>query len=650
MNDENKLIIYQVFTRLFGNNNNHCINNGSITENGCGKMADFTAKALGEIKKLGATHIWYTGIIEHATQTDYRRHNIQPDHPAIVKGKAGSPYAIKDYYDVDPDLAKDVPERMREFENLVQRTHRSGLKVIIDFVPNHVARQYHSDAQPDGTSQLGSNDDTNYAFSPYNNFYYIPKSELHGQFDMKGTAAESYREFPAKATGNNRFDAYPNITDWYETIKLNYGVDYQNGGTCHFDPIPDTWTKMLDIMLFWAGKNIDGFRCDMAEMVPVEFWEWAIPQVKEQYPSLLFIAEVYNPGEYKNYLFRGKFDYLYDKVGLYDTLRAVTCGYESATAITRSWQSLGGIEKRMLNFLENHDEQRIASDFFASNPRKAIPALIVSACMNTNPMMIYFGQEFGELGMDSEGFSGRDGRTTIFDYWSVDTIRRWRNGGKFDGKMLTEDQKHLYSIYKRLLTLCNEEKAISQGAFFDLMYANVNGWRFNEHKQYTFLRKFERDGRTTIFDYWSVDTIRRWRNGGKFDGKMLTEDQKHLYSIYKRLLTLCNEEKAISQGAFFDLMYANVNGWRFNEHKQYTFLRKFERDLLLFVVNFDHISADLAINIPSHAFDFLQIPQMDQYKATELLSGKEENISLLPYKATNVAVEGYGGKILKIKL
>ena len=284
MSDE-KLIIYQVFTRLFGNNNNHCINNGSITENGCGKMADFTAKALGEIKKLGATHIWYTGIIEHATQTDYRRYNIRPDHPAIVKGKAGSPYAIKDYYDVDPDLAKDVPERMREFENLVQRTHRSGLKVIIDFVPNHVARQYHSDMQPDGTSQLGANDDTDYAFSPYNNFYYIPQSELHGQFDMKGAAAEPYKEFPAKATGNNRFDAYPNINDWYETVKLNYGVDYQNGGTCHFNPIPDTWNKMLDILMFWAEKHIDGFRCDMAEMVPVEFWEWAIPQVKAKYPA-----------------------------------------------------------------------------------------------------------------------------------------------------------------------------------------------------------------------------------------------------------------------------------------------------------------------------------------------------------------------------
>lgn len=565
MSDENKLIIYQVFTRLFGNNNNHCINNGSITENGCGKMADFTVKALGEIKKLGATHIWYTGIIEHATQTDYRRYNIRPDHPAIVKGKAGSPYAIKDYYDVDPDLAKDVPERMREFENLVQRTHRSGLKVIIDFVPNHVARQYHSDMQPDGTSQLGANDDTDYAFSPYNNFYYIPQSELHGQFDMKGAAAEPYKEFPAKATGNNRFDAYPNINDWYETVKLNYGVDYQNGGTCHFNPIPDTWNKMLDILMFWAEKHIDGFRCDMAEMVPVEFWEWAIPQVKAQYPALLFIAEVYNPKEYGNYLFRGKFDYLYDKVGLYDTLRAIVCGNESVTAITRAWQSLSGIEKRMLNFLENHDEQRIASDFFASNPRKAIPALIVSACMNVNPMMIYFGQEFGELGMDSEGFSGRDGRTTIFDYWSVDTIRRWRNGGKFDGKMLTDNQKHLYGIYQRILTLCNEEKAISQGDFFDLMYANINGWRFNEHKQYTFLRKYG-------------------------------------------------------------------------------------RDLLLFVVNFDHISADLAINIPSHAFDFLQIPQMEQYRTVDLLTGKEENISLLPYKATEISVEGYSGKILKIKL
>ena len=563
MNQEGKIIIYQVFTRLFGNNNNHCIHNGEMTDNGCGKMADFTAKALGEIKKLGATHIWYTGIIEHATQTDYRRYGICPDHPAIVKGKAGSPYAIKDYYDVDPDLAKDVPERMKEFENLVQRTHRAGLKVIMDFVPNHVARQYHSDTQPDGTSQLGSNDDTTQAFSPYNNFYYIPQAELHGQFDMKGSAAEPYRERPCKATGNNRFDACPGINDWYETIKLNYGVDYQNGGTCHFDPVPDTWHKMLDILLFWASKRIDGFRCDMAEMVPVEFWEWVIPQVKEQYPDIIFIAEVYNPAEYRNYLFRGHFDYLYDKVGLYDTLRAIICHNTSATAITQAWQNLNGIEKRMLNFLENHDEQRIASDFFAGNAHKAIPGLIVSACMNTNPMMIYFGQEFGEPGMDNEGFSGQDGRTTIFDYWSVDSIRRWRNGGKFDGKMLNEEQQALYKVYQRVLTLCNEEKALSQGTFFDLTYANINGWRFNEHRQYAFLRKHE-------------------------------------------------------------------------------------NELLLIVVNFDRQAADVAINIPSHAFDFLQLPQNEAYEATDLLTGKEETISLLPYKATDVCVKGYGGKILKV--
>lgn len=564
-NDDNKLIIYQVFTRLFGNNNNHCIHNGSMAENSCGKMADFTGKALDEIKRLGATHVWYTGIIEHATQTDYRRYNIRPDHPAIVKGKAGSPYAIKDYYDVDPDLAKDVPGRMKEFENLVQRTHRSGLKVIIDFVPNHVARQYHSDTQPDGTTQLGANDDPHYAFSPYNNFYYIPQSELHGQFDMTGSAAEPYHECPAKATGNNRFDATPGIDDWYETIKLNYGVDYQNGGTRHFDPTPDTWSKMLDILLFWASKHIDGFRCDMAEMVPVEFWEWAIPQVKEQYPDVLFIAEVYNPNEYHNYLFRGHFDYLYDKVGLYDTLRAIVCGHESATAITRCWQSLGGIEQRMLNFLENHDEQRIASDFFAGVPWKAIPALIVAACMNTNPMMVYFGQELGERGMDHEGFSGCDGRTTIFDYWSVDTIRRWRNGGKFDGRMLTDDEKRLQAAYRRVLTLCREEKAISHGQFFDLMYANIGGWRFNEHRQFTFLRK-----------------------------------------------------------------YGN--------------------EVLLFVINFDPVPVEVAVNIPSHAFSFLQIPQVEHYQAVDLLTGEREAVCLLPYKATETSVRGYGAKILKFTL
>ncbi|MDR0893737.1 MAG: alpha-amylase family protein [Prevotellaceae bacterium] len=560
-----KTIIYQVLPRLFGNNNHYCICNGSMAENGCGKLADFTPHALAEIRRLGITHIWYTGIIEHATQTDYRRYNITPDHPAVVKGKAGSPYAIKDYYDIDPDLAVDVPERMREFEELVKRTHDARMKVIIDFVPNHVARQYHSDAQPDGTTQLGANDDTLYAFSPYNNFYYIPNSGLHAQFDMQADADEAYREFPAKATGNNRFDVYPNVTDWYDTVKLNYGVDYQNGGTCHFTPLPDTWIKMLDILLFWASKQIDGFRCDMAEMVPVAFWEWAIPQVKSKYPETVFIAEVYNPAEYRNYLTRGKFDYLYDKVGLYDTLRRITCGYDSATAITRAWQSLDGIEKQMLNFLENHDEQRIASEYFAGNPRRAIPALIVAACLNTNPLMIYFGQEFGELGMDSEGFSGRDGRTSIFDYCSVHTIRCWRNHGRFDGKLLTAEQRALHDLYRRILTLSRTERAITDGAFFDLMYVNTGGWRFNEHKQYAFMRKAD-------------------------------------------------------------------------------------SELLFIVVNFDYIPVNVAVNIPSHAFDYLQIAQQEAYPATDLLTGTTGTIDLLPYKPAEFSVAPHSGKIIKIQL
>lgn len=482
-----KIIIYQVFTRLFGNKTTTLQNNGSIKENGCGKMADFTAKALDEIKHLGATHIWYTGIIEHATQTDYSAYGIQKDHPAVVKGKAGSPYAIKDYYDVDPDLAVKVEHRMKEFENLVNRTHKAGLKMIIDFVPNHVARQYHSDQKPEGVEDLGARDNKGKGFDPQNNFYYIPGEPLH--LDNLNVSPKDYQESPAKATGNDVFSAWPGQNDWYETIKLNYGVDYCNGHTCCFDPIPDTWKKMLDILCFWAAKGIDGFRCDMAEMVPVEFWGWAIPQVKALHPSIIFIAEVYNPAEYRNYIFQGHFDYLYDKVGLYDTLRAVSSGFTSAGNITSCWQQVDDIQNHMLNFLENHDEQRIASDFFAGDARKGKAPLMVSACMRNNPMMIYFGQEFGEKGMDQEGFSGRDGHTTIFDYWSVDTIRRWRKGS-MSLKYMSADEKELYTFYQNVLTLCNKEKALCEGDFYDLMYVQAPH-HFDVYNCFTFLRRYK---------------------------------------------------------------------------------------------------------------------------------------------------------------
>lgn len=483
-----KILIYQVLPRLFGNVKKNNIRNGDITENGCGKLSAFSNKVLEEIKNMGFTHIWYTGLLEHATQTDYSEYDIRKDHPAIVKGKAGSPYAIKDYYDIDPDLVNKVPNRMKEFEALVARTHKAGLKMILDFVPNHVARQYHSDAKPDSVYDLGENDNIHTTYSKDNNFYYIPGQEFAPDFPLESNG-EKYSEFPAKATGNDCFSPHPTKNDWYETAKLNYGIDYLNGGHRHFDPIPDTWYKMRDILLFWASKKIDGFRCDMAEMVPVEFWDWAISSVKKEFPEILFIAEVYNPAEYRNFLHVGKFDYLYDKVGLYDTLKAIINGNKPASAITACWQSVDDIQSRMLNFLENHDEQRIASDFFAGDPWKAIPALVVSATMNVNPMMIYFGQELGERGMESEGFSGLDGRTTIFDYWSIKSVRDWYNKGKINTDLLSDAQKTLRDFYCKLLQICNTSKAIAKGQFYDLMYANFGRENFDPDKQFAFVRK-----------------------------------------------------------------------------------------------------------------------------------------------------------------
>ena len=491
MEQNNKMVIYQVFPRWFGNRQSQLIKNGDKETNGVGKFSDFTPEALAKIKELGATHIWYTGIIEHATCTDYSAYGIRKDHPTVVKGKAGSPYAIKDYYDVDPDLADNVPERMHEFEALVKRTHEAGLQVIIDFVPNHVARQYGSDVKPPYEKDLGQADNTTLSFDPNNNFYYLPGDALHLSFETQ-TDENAYHEFPAKVTGNDCFTAYPGQNDWYETVKLNYGIDYLNGRSCHFDPIPDTWKKMLEIMLFWADKDIDGFRCDMAEMVPVEFWNWVIPKVKRE-RKVCFIAEVYNPAEYRSYLHTGHFDYLYDKVGLYDTLRAVMRGEAPACRITGCWQALEGIQHNMLNFLENHDEQRIASAFFAGSPEPGIPGMLVSALMHTNPVMIYSGQELGEPGMDEEGFSGHDGRTTIFDYWSLESLRNWSNNGTFDGAGLTDGQRQLRSRYQQILTIAQTEPAVVKGTFYDLTYANLDNPHFNAHRHYIFLRKHEND-------------------------------------------------------------------------------------------------------------------------------------------------------------
>ena len=488
-----KPIIYQLFPRWFGNKNTTRKHDGSIEENGCGKFNDLDAATLRRIRSLGATHLWLTGIIRHATQTDYSRFGIPRQHPQVVKGRAGSPYAIADYYDVDPDLAVDVKRRMDEFEELVRRTHENQMKVIIDFVPNHVARQYQSICKPENERDLGEDDDPTMHFSIHNNYYYLWEQPLELSDDIlcqdnsenHQENLENYHETPAKATGNDQFSNRPSRNDWYETIKLNYGVDYCDAGgrSEHFDPIPDTWQKMLNILLFWASKDIDAFRCDMVFMVPVAFWKWAIAQVKNEYPNIKFIGEIYDPPLYRSYIDAG-FDWLYDKVGMYDCLRDIVCGKRPASSISAQWQSVDDILDHMLYFLENHDEQRIASDFFAGNAQKAIPAAIVSVLLNRCPFMLYAGQEFGERGMDEEGFSGRDGRTTIFDYWCVDSLRR----GYYFPTHLNNQEKRLRSFYRQLFAVA-KKKAVSEGSFFDLMYCNMQSWQFNPNQQYAFLRK-----------------------------------------------------------------------------------------------------------------------------------------------------------------
>ncbi|GAF02954.1 alpha-amylase family protein [Saccharicrinis fermentans] len=486
----NKIVIYQALTRIFGNTNRTCKENGSIEDNGCGKMNDFTSKALQEIKKLGTTHIWYTGIIEHAITTNYSQYNIALDYHEVVKGKAGSPYAIKDYYDVNPDLAVDVNNRILEFEELVNRSHQEMLKVIIDFVPNHLARNYVSDAQPTDSKSFGEGDNINVHFDSNNNFYYLPGEQFNGPVTAR--SGQYFVEKPAKVTGNDCISAKPGINDWYETVKLNYGIDIFNHGEKHFDPIPDTWHKMLDILLYWSAKKIDGFRCDMAEMVPVEFWNWVIPKVKDKYPHIVFIAEVYNPELYRQYITYGGFDYLYDKVGMYDTLKAIIQGQQRPSAITKTWDVLNGIHQHMLFFLENHDEQRIASPFFAGDAKKAIPAMVVSGAIYSNPLMLYFGQELGVDGMDNEGYSGQDGRTSIFDYWGIQVFQDWVNDGNFDGALLTQETLELRNWYQNFLNIILKHDVIRQGEFYDLMWSNEDNNAFDSSKLYAFLRYYNK--------------------------------------------------------------------------------------------------------------------------------------------------------------
>tara|TARA_R110002049_G_scaffold24588_3_gene86941 strand:- start:10846 stop:12720 length:1875 start_codon:yes stop_codon:yes gene_type:complete len=530
---KNKIVVYQVFTRLFGNTN---ITNkpwGTIEENGVGKFNDFTDKALSEIKDLGVTHIWYTGVPHHDVIRDYTQFGISNDDPDVVKGRAGSPYAVKDYYNVNPDLAVNVTNRLEEFEALIERSHKNGLKVIIDIVPNHVARNYQSLTNPEGVTDFGAEDNKTVVYDVNNNFYYSPNNAfevpdfLNDYLPLGGEgnvlSDKKFNENPAKWTGNGSRSPKPSFYDWYETVKVNYGVspegkkdfnelpigfeneDYKKHFAFWQDKtVPSSWVKFRDIALYWLEKGVDGFRYDMAEMVPVEFWSFMNSAIKMKNPDAFLLAEVYNPKMYRDYIRKGKMDYLYDKVQLYDTIKHIMQGHGLTDNIPPIYQDLKDIEHNMLHFLENHDEQRIASPEFAGNALKGKPAMVVSTTISSAPTMVYFGQEFGEDGSENAGF-GTPSRTSIFDYVGVPSLQRWVNDKNFDGGKSTKEELALRDFYKRLLNFTIKSDAL-MGEYEDIHLYNRENTKNYNHKVLSFVRSSEKEKLIVISNFSDKET------------------------------------------------------------------------------------------------------------------------------------------------
>lgn len=532
-----KPIIYQVLPRLWGNMNESNITNGTLDQNGTGRFSDMDSASLDYIRWLGCSHVWYTGVIRHATKES--THGCMPSNPQFVKGNAGSPYAITDYYDVNPYLADNPDKRMDEFMELLKRTHDAGLKVIIDFVPNHVSRDYGRVNPVPGHPVLGLDDDRSVHWKHENDFYYYPGQAL--QLPVPPVPGEvQYVEYPAMATGNNCFSPAPGINDWYETVKINYCETHS-----------PTWDKMYDIVRFWAEKGVDGFRCDMVELVPVSFFTWLIAEIKKDYPDIVFIAEVYQKDSYRKYIREAGFDFLYDKSGLYDTLRTIVTKnvddngmpvelWQSAEGITRNWQYLGDLQPYMLNFLENHDEQRFASGFFGKDGANSFAALNVSLCLNRAPFMLYMGEELGERGMDEEGFSGRDGRTTIFDWWSVKSLR--------DLNVI---------IHKGLYEPIASET-------IDMAELAASG--ITEHEAMTFRR-------------------------------------------YATALRHAASSGAVRKGMSYDLCYCNTSSEGFDRTRHFAWLRDYGNETLLFAANFSAKEAQMELTIPDHAFEWMELPE-----------------------------------------
>lgn len=509
--------IYQLMVRHFGNINETRKPNGTIEENGCGKFNDINDAALKSIKELGITHIWLTGVIEQASGTAYP--DRAADNPAILKGLAGSPYAIRDYFDVCPDYAEDPTKRLDEFKALLQRIKKHEMRTIIDFVPNHVARSYSSDVRPKLT--FGNNDDTTQFFTRNNNFYYLGKDHPGGGPPLKLPTADRKRTPYApeskfgRVTGNNAITWSPSVHDWYETIKLNYGHNFTLGPPLtDVDPLPgpktilrstpDTWQKMDAILAHWQRMGVDGFRVDMAHLVPMEYWRWQLRRCRQRNTNTYFMAEAYDndpakltKGNVLEALLHSGFNAVYDGP-TYEAVMHLQGEEKWANDIDKAAKPFNPHFHQVVRYATNHDEVRIASTKTwggaGMNVGRSASAIIFG--LGRGPNMIYNGQEVGEKAERAEGFGGDDARTTIFDYWSMPAMVPWVNGHKYDGAKLSNQQKSLRAFYGRLLNLC-KEPAFTRGEFYGLNHANQKNVKFGRldgetssgHWLYAFLRR-----------------------------------------------------------------------------------------------------------------------------------------------------------------
>jgi len=489
-------VIYQLVVRLFSNVNGTNEWNGDLAVNGTGRFADIGAAAIAGIAELGVTHVWLTGIPQQATDTDWSEYGEPADDPDVLKGKAGSFYAVRDWFDTSPDYAVDPARRMEEFGELVGRLHGAGMKVLIDFVPNHVARTYRSTGRPD--LDFGAGDDTTVFFHPQNNFFYLvdppgqvlelpepshwPKPDgADGTLETENNTGDPPGDVP-KATGNNVTSASPSEHDWYETAKLNWGYDFVTGEAV-YDPIPDTWLKMDQVLAFWQEQGVDGFRCDFAHYIPLEAWAYLIERARERDPEVFFVAEAYDapdavPGFSFPALVQVGFDAVYDDE-TYDMVKGIYCCGKWANDID---EVLPGdyMFGRFLRYAENHDERRIASPLVpGDNPddsgfggcERGKPAAGLLFLLGSGPLLLYNGQEVGEEAAGAEGFGGDDGRTTIFDYWTMPRMAQWVNGHLYDGGGLSAERRELREWYAALVDLA-QRQGFATGNFYGLQFAN----------------------------------------------------------------------------------------------------------------------------------------------------------------------------------